>query len=98
MTIKHVEAREARTHFAQLLGEVHDGGQTVIVERSGTPMAAIIPLEEYEQLISEREERFQILNDIRRRMPDLPVQEVEHDIAQAIAAIRRDEFHAASRP
>ena len=95
--IKHIEAREVHTRFVQLLGEVHDGGQTVIVERSGTPMAAIIPLKEYEQLISEREERFHILDDIRRRMPDLPVEEVENDIAQAVAAIRRGKADAAGR-
>ncbi len=96
--IKHIEAREAHIRFAQLLGEVHDGGQTVIVERSGAPLAAIIPLKEYEQLISERAERFQILDDIRRRMPDLPVEEVENDVAQAVAAIRRGEADAAGRP
>ena len=95
--IKHIEAREAHTRFAQLLGEVHDNGQTIIVDRSGSPMAAIIPLKEYEQLISEREERFHILDDIRRRMPDLPVEEVENDIAQAVAAIRRGEADAAGR-
>lgn len=95
--IKHIEAREAHTRFAQLLGEVHDNGQTIIVDRSGSPMAAIIPLKEYEQLISEREERFHILDDIRRRMPDLPVEEVENDIAQTVAAIRRGEADAAGR-
>ena len=96
--VKHIEVREAHTRFAQLLGEVHDGGQTVIVERSGTPMAAIIPLQEYEQLIAERNERFHILDDIRRRMPDSPADEVEQDVAQAVAAIRRGEADAAGRP
>ncbi len=96
--LKHIEAREAHARFVQLLGEVHDGKQTVIVDRSGQPMVAIIPLEEYEQLVSEREVRFQILDDIRRRMPDLPVEEVEDDVAQAIAAVRGGETDAARRP
>ena len=38
-------AREARNHFADLLGRVHDKGETVIVERSGKPMVAVIPVE-----------------------------------------------------
>jgi prevent-host-death family protein len=96
--IKHMDARQVRERFAQLLGEVHDDGQTVIVDRSGTPMVAIIPLKEYQQLVSEREARFQILDDIRRRMPDLPVKEVEDDVAQAIAAVRGGETDAAGRP
>jgi len=95
--IKHIDAREAHTRFAQLLGQVYEGKQAVIVDRSGQPIVAIIPLEEYEQLVSEREARFQILDDIRRRMPDLPVKEVEDDVAQAIAATRRGETDAAGR-
>lgn len=96
--IKHIEVHEAHTRFVQLLGEVHDNGQTVIVEHSGTPVVAIIPLTEYQQLVAEREARFQILYDIRQRMPDLPVEQVEDDVAQAIAAVRRGEANVTGRP
>jgi len=61
-------------------------------------LVAILPLKEYQQLVSEREARFQILDDIRRRMPDLPAEEVEQDVTQAIAAVRRGETDAAGRP
>jgi prevent-host-death family protein len=85
---KSIGAREARNNFSQLLGQVHFGGQVVIVERFGRPMVAIVPVDEYQQLIAEREARFQILDEIRRRLPDLPVEEVEQDVAEAIAAVR----------
>ena len=81
-------AREARNHFADLLGSVHYGRQVIIVERSGKPMAAIIPIEMYEQLVGEREARFQVLGRIRNRLPDVPVEEVEQDVAEAIRAVR----------
>lgn len=81
-------AREARNNFAHLLGRVHYGGQVVIVERSGKPMVAVIPLEMYERLIAEREARFQVLDRIRSRLPDVPQEEVERDVAEAIAAVR----------
>jgi prevent-host-death family protein len=93
--IKYVSSREARANFAHLLGEVHYGGQTVIVKRSGRPMVAIIPVEEYERLVSEREARFQILDDIRSRMPDIPPEQAEQDVAEAVAAARATD--AASR-
>jgi prevent-host-death family protein len=86
--VVRIGAREARNNFADLLGRVGYGGQTVIVERSGKPMAAIIPAESYEQLIAEREARFQVVDRIRSRLPDLPLEEVELDVAQAIAAVR----------
>ncbi len=81
-------AREARNRFADLLGRVHYGGETVIVERSGKPMVAVIPVALYERLIAEREARFQVLDRIRARLPEVPPEEVERDVAEAIAAVR----------
>lgn len=81
-------AREARNSFADLLGSVHYGGQTVIVERSGKPMVAVIPVEMYQRLIAEREARFQVVDRIRSRLPLASQEEVERDVAEAIAAVR----------
>ena len=95
--VKTMGAREARSHFSQLLGQVHFGGQVVIVERFGRPMVAIMPADDYRQLVAEREARFQILDKIRHRLPDLPIEEVEQDVAEAIAAVRSGAADAARR-
>ena len=84
-----IGAREARQRFADLLGRVGYGGEVAIVERSGKPMAALIPMDVYEQFIAEREARFQILDLIRARLPEIPAEEVEKDVNQAIEAIRK---------
>ena len=86
--VKRMSAREARTKFADLLGTVHYGGDVVIVERSGRPMAAVIPVELYERLMAEREARFRVLDRIRSRAPQAPPEEVERDVADAVAAVR----------
>ena len=88
--VERMGAREARNKFADLVGSVHYGGQVVIVERSGKPMVAVIPVEMYQQLVAEREARFQILDRVRSRLPDVPEEEVERDVAEAIAAVRLD--------
>lgn len=88
--VLHIGAREARNNFAELLGKVHYGHQAVIVERSGKPMVAIIPIEVYEQFVAEREARFEILDRIREHVPELPVEEVERDVAEALATVRAD--------
>ncbi len=70
-----IGAREARRRFADLLGRVGYGGEVAIVERSGKPMVALIPVEVYEQLVAEREAAFsnsgspsqQAAGDPRRR-------------------------------
>jgi prevent-host-death family protein len=46
-------AREARNKFADLLGRVGYGGEVVIVERSGKPMAVIMPVDMYEALVGQ---------------------------------------------
>ena len=86
--IEHIGAREARNRFADLLGNVHYGGQVVIVERSGKPMVAVIPVEMYEQVIAEREVRFQVLDRIRDRLPEVPTDEVAQDVTEAINVVR----------
>ena len=44
---RHVSATEARVHFGELLQAVDQSGETVIVERGGRELAAVIPIEEY---------------------------------------------------
>lgn len=89
-------AREARSNFADLLGRVHYSGEVVIVERAGRPMVAVIPVEMYERLIAEREARFQVLDRVHERLPDLSEEEVAADVAEAIAAVRSG--NVAGRP
>ena len=83
-----VGAREARQRFADLLGRVGYGKEVAIVERSGKPMMALIPIELYDQLVAEREARFDILDRIRARLPELSEEEIERDVNQAIAEVR----------
>ena len=88
MMVVRMGAKEARDKFADLLGSVHYGQQVVIVERSGRPMVAVIPVEIYERLMAEREARFDVLDRIRERVPELSPDEVEQDVAEVIAAVR----------
>jgi prevent-host-death family protein len=81
-------AREARQKLSELVGRVHYGGDTVILESSGKPMAAVVPLEMYNRMMEEREERFQIIDEIRARMPQVSEEAADADIAEALAAVR----------
>jgi prevent-host-death family protein len=84
-----IGAREARQRFADLLGRVGYGGEVAIIKRSGKPMVALIPIEVYELLVAEREARFQVLDRIRSKLPDIPEEEVEKDVQWAIDALRK---------
>jgi hypothetical protein len=41
-----------------------------------------------EQIRAERKRRFQIVDRIKERLPDLTADEVAQDVAEAIAAVR----------
>lgn len=83
-----IGSREARNNFADLVGRVHYSRETVIVERSGKPMLAMIPIDVYEQMIAEREALFQVVDRLKERVPDLPEKEVIEDVSEAVAAVR----------
>ena len=84
-----IGAREARQRFADLLRRVGYGGEVAIVERSGKPMVALIPIEVYELLVAEREARFQVLDRIRSKLPDISKEEVEKDVNWALDALKK---------
>ena len=56
-----------------------------IDSKTGT---ATIPLEVYEKLIAERDARFEVIKRIQSLQPDLSPEEVERDVAEAIARVR----------
>jgi prevent-host-death family protein len=50
---KRVSAAQAKAHFAALVAEVAFGGQCVIIERRGKPLAALVSLVDLERLEQE---------------------------------------------
>jgi len=83
-----IGARDLRQKISEILGKVGFGGDVAVVERSGKPMAAIIPIEMYQQLVAEREARFQIVEKIRNAQKDRPLEEIEKDVNEAIQRAR----------
>jgi prevent-host-death family protein len=83
-----IGARDLRQKFAEILGKVGFGGDVAVVERSGKPMAAIIPIEMYRQLVAEREARFQIIEKIRNTQVECSQDELDKDVAAAIKRVR----------
>lgn len=93
---KQIGAREARSQFSNLIGSVRFGNEEVILLRSGKPMAAMIPIETYERLVAERRARFEVLDTIRSRLPDIPPEQIDRDIANAISKVREKRAESGS--
>ncbi len=89
MKIRTVPALEARTQFGRILKEVQSGQIRILVEKSGVPMVGIISAQEFQQLIAEREVRFEVVDRIRRRLPSVPDREVQRDVRAALKQVRQ---------
>jgi prevent-host-death family protein len=62
-------------------------GQARINTENGT---ATIPLDMYTKLVAEREARFDVIRRIRENAPDLPEEEIEAIVAEAVRKVRAE--------
>ena len=86
--IKKMSAKEARDRFAEVLGQVHYGKDTVIVEKQGKPMVAVIDVERYGRLVKAWNEPFKVFDRVRARSRDKGPDQVQKDVAEARTEVR----------
>jgi len=86
---KTINAMRARGKLGQILEEVYYRGDQYVIERAGKPMAAVVPIEQYEQWRKEREAFFEAVDAIRSENTDVPPERVMQDVAAAKRAARR---------
>ena len=84
-----VSALRARRNLGQMLDGVHCRGDEYTIERAGKPMAAMVPVEQYEQWRKGREEFFALVDRVRERNRGVDSEEIERDIAVAVSAARK---------
>ncbi|MCL5961189.1 MAG: type II toxin-antitoxin system Phd/YefM family antitoxin [Chloroflexi bacterium] len=84
---KTIGAFSARRQFGKVLQEVIARGDSYVVERHGEPVAAVVPIEVYEQWKRSRREFFDRLRAISERA-NLPEEEAEKLATEAVKAIR----------
>ena len=86
---KTINAMRARGKLGQILEEVYYRGDHYVIERAGKPMAAVVPVEQYEQWRKEREAFFEAVEEIRSENTDVPPERVMQDVAAAKRGARR---------
>ncbi len=91
--IQTMKVTDVRQGFNQLLNRVFKRETRVLIEKSGIPVAAIISAEDLErltQLEAERRRDFAILDEIGQAFKDVPPEEVEQQVAKAVAEVRAE--------
>lgn len=86
--IKKVNALKARQQLGQLLEEVYYRGDQYIIERAGKPMAAVVPVWQFEEWQQHREQFFAMIDAVHARNAEVPSEVIEQEITEAVHAVR----------
>ena len=84
---KVVAAFEARRQFGKILQDVIAKGDRYVVERHGEPVAAVVPIEVYEQWKRARSELFAKIRATAEQA-DVSPQEADALAQEAVRAVR----------
>jgi prevent-host-death family protein len=84
--LKIVSAIKVRQNLGQLMNEVSLRADEYIVERSGKPLVAIIPIEKYLNMQGKREEFFRLYSSLQAKADASA--SVDDEISEALAAVR----------
>lgn len=85
---RRVNALEARRRLGELLEGVYYRGDEVIIERAGKPMAVVIPMARYESVERSRDRLFELIDENWAKNKDVPYEEIEREVAEAIREAR----------
>ncbi len=84
---KTIAAFEARRKFGKILQEVAGKGDKFVVERHGEPVAAVVPMEVYENWKRQRTEFFDLIRSMQQEA-NLDPEEAERVALEAQQAVR----------
>lgn len=86
---KTTTAIKARRNLGQLLEEAFYKGDEFIIERAGKPMAVLIPVQEFENWLRQREKDFGVLDEIKAQNRQKSPENIEKDVDEAIKEVRK---------
>jgi len=93
-TTQTMTATDARQHFANLINETARQGTRVIIEKSGAPVAAVVPIADLIRLKSLDEQNRDLsgrLDWISEPFRGVPAEEVEEETEKIMAELREED-------
>jgi prevent-host-death family protein len=92
-TTQTMKISEVKQQLNRLVNQVYRRETRIMVEKSGIPVAGIVSTEDLrrlERLDRDRAERFKVLEEFGEAFKDVPVEELEREVARALAEVRAE--------
>ncbi len=86
----HVSVGQVKRDISELINRVAYGGERIVLTSRGKPKAVIVSVSDYEQLMAQRKARYAVVRELREAAPDLPLEQVEKEVAEAVKKVRVD--------
>jgi prevent-host-death family protein len=88
LTLKKISALKMRQNLGEIMNEVALRNDQYVIERSGKPLAAIVPVWQLEQWFKQREAFFQRIKAMQKKSKQFPAEKIEREITTAVRAVR----------
>jgi len=88
--VETMSVSESRRQYSEILNRVYRDNDRVVIEKNGIPVAAIVPIavaEDADEKERRRAEFRASLDATRREFRNIPADEIEREIAKAIAEV-----------
>ena len=85
-----MEASDARQHFDKVLDEVSRQKTRIVVEKSGSPLAAIVTAHDLSRLQGLDAEEDDLLARMRAAFSELSEEQIVQDVARVIEEVRAE--------
>jgi prevent-host-death family protein len=80
---------DVKATLSSLVNEVYRQETRVLVEKAGIPVAALVSVQDLQRLAqAEREERFAVVDQMRKAFKDVPAEEIERNVVAIIREMR----------
>ncbi|NLU50086.1 MAG: type II toxin-antitoxin system Phd/YefM family antitoxin, partial [Syntrophomonadaceae bacterium] len=79
---------EVRDRLGQIIEEAYYSGKQFVIARRGRPMAAIVPISEYEKWEKERQEFFNLVFKVQETNRQVDLEKLISEVAETIRETR----------
>lgn len=97
--LKTIDFKDAAKNFKKLINEVDQGTNQYLVKDNGHEMAVLLSLDDYNNFrqllqneVQAKKGFFEMVDEMREYNKDVPSEQIEKDVAQAVAEVRQEKY------